>query len=267
MRLRPWSHVLLTPIALLLVGVATAIPATAAPAAASGGAAHPVHPGRAVSLAGVTCTAGPVLRQGATLYLAIPASCGGIDPGSTQNGCTQADAPVGIPVKIAGARHHGRLAYDSFTRMQSIGTKSSRLCEFNDLALVEINRADRGRVTAAIDGANAPTGVSAHAPAGGRKLTLGSHAVTAGASHHGGWEYDVNGTTSLSVTDVGTVALAGSKVLGMLTVLPGDMTAALPISTPASPPAEVYSLAKALQFLRKAPGFHHVTLLKRDAHL
>jgi hypothetical protein len=257
-RSHPWFRVSIAASALALVGAA-AIP-TAAAGAASG--ARPVRPGTSVTIAGITCTAGPLLRQKRVVYLAVPASCGGLDPGKSQNGCTESNAPVGIPVQVRGARHRSVLVYDSFARMQSIGTKGKRLCDFNDLALVRINRLDLGRVSAAIDGKHAPTGLLTRSPASGRSMTVGSHAATTGASHDGGWESDFMTTASLSATDVGSVAVVGARVFGMLTVLPGSMLSELPISTPVSPPAEVYSLAKALQFLKKAPGFHHVSLLK-----
>jgi hypothetical protein len=215
-----------------------------------------------VTIADQTCTAGPLLHQRKALYIAVPASCGGTSPGNVQNGCSGANAPLNIPVKIQGARHRGLLVYDSFARMQSLGTSSSRACQDNDLALVRINRRDLGRVTAAINGGRAPNGVRAHAPASGRSMTLGSHAATTGASHQGGWEYDVSTTASLSAADVGSAGVVGGRVLGMLTVLPNDMLSQLPIGAGLAPPAEVYSLAKALKFLRKAPGFRHVSLLK-----
>jgi hypothetical protein len=242
---------------LTVAGVAAATPN----AVAAGSAGHPIRPGVSVRIADQTCTAGPLLHQRKTVYIAVPASCGGTGPGVTQNGCVEANAPLNIPVKVQGARHRALLVYDSFARMQSIGTSSSRVCQDNDLALVRINPRDLGRVTAGINGGRAPSGVRAHPPASGRSMTLGSHPATVGAAHQGGWEYDVTTTASLSSSDVGSAGVVGGRVLGMLTVLPSNMVSQLPI-VGVMAPAEVYSLAKALQFLRKAPGFHHVTLLK-----
>jgi hypothetical protein len=262
-RLRPKRHLFIAPIALGLIGAVAAAPISTAFAATS----HPIRPGVSVTIAGTRCTAGPVLRQKAKVYVAIPASCGGISPGKVQDGCTEANAPIGVPVQINGARHAGVLVYDSFARMQSLGTRSKRLCDDNDLALVQVDSRDRARVAPSIDGKHAPTGASRRALAQGRTLTLGSHAATAGASHQGGWEYDVNSTATLSATDVGSSALVGRKLLGMLTVVPGSMVPSLPISAAVSPTAKVYSFAKALQFLRKTPGFHHVSLVKIGEHV
>jgi hypothetical protein len=262
-----WSRVLIVAAAMSLIGAVAASSVPAGAATAARAPAHPIRPGTAVTMSGITCTAGAVLRQKATVYVAIPASCAGVAPGTYQDGCSEPEAPTGTPARVVGARHRAILVYDSFTRMEKLGTAQvhttagHRLCHYNDLALVQLNKHDRARVAGAIDGMRAPTSVRQHGPASGRRMTIGRGAATAGASHQGGWVYDVTPSASLVATDVGSAGVVGGKELGMLTVLPAGTLSTLPFGTPVTSPAQVYNLHKALLFLRKAPGFHHVTLL------
>lgn len=278
MRSRLWLRMFIVPSAAALIGTVAVCLVAVAPSAAGAttsakAANHPIRPGTSVTIAGVTCTAGAVLHQKSTVYIAIPASCAGVFTGKYQNGCPEAEAPIGTPADVAGARHQAILTYNSFTEMQSLGTAhhhnaaSRRLCHYNDLALFKLNPHDRARVAGSIAGMHAPTSVSHHGPASGRKMTLGSHQGTAGASHEAGWVYDVTPSGSLSANDVGSAGVYGGRAFGMLTVLPHGTIPVSPANALVGSPAEVYSLHKALLFLRKTRGFHHVSLLAAGEHV
>jgi hypothetical protein len=244
------------------VAVTLAIIATAGGikpvAGAAGSSARPIHPETAVTVGGITCQAGVALRQGATVYLGIPASCAGPLPGQVQDGCQQAEAPIGAPATIAGARHRGTLVYNSFTRMQVAGTTTAARCDDNDLALIRLNRADRHLVAGAIPGGVAPTAVSGHGPAAGSSVELGGSSETAQASTESGWVYNVRVAGSLPDSDVGEPLVQSGRLMGMLTVLPSLL--------PFEPKAEVYNLHRALVLLRRTKGFHHVVLIRAGAH-
>jgi hypothetical protein len=246
----------------MAVAVTIAIMGTAGGATsiaqAAGSTTRPIHPEIAVTVAGITCQAGVALRQGTTVYLGIPASCAGPQPGQVQDGCQQAEAPIGAPATVTGARHRGTLVYNSFTRMQLAGTTNAARCDDDDLALIRLNKADRHLVAGAIPGVNAPTAVSHHGPAAGSTVRLGSGNETAQASTESGWVYNVRVYGSLPASDVGEPLVQSGHLMGMLTVLPSLV--------PLAPKAEVYNLHRALVDLRRAKGFHHVVLIRAGAY-
>jgi hypothetical protein len=245
MRLSPGRLVLAVSALVALLPAAVGLPGSAA-AAATGS----IHPGVTVAFGGVTCTAGPVLRSGKTVYLAIPASCGGIDEGKIQDGCVEAESPVGSPVTIAGAKYRGILAYNSFSRMQLHGVHNPTRCYYNDLALVRINAKDRSRVSGHIAGVSSQ---KVSAPKAGTAVRIGSSSATAGSKHHSGWELDVTLTGTVSKTQIGTAAVQGGQVVGMLNAIPQGL---IPMGT-----SDVFSLSKELTAARRAPGLRHLELV------
>jgi hypothetical protein len=232
------------------------LPAFAGTAPASAAAAGGIHPGVTVTFGGVSCTSGPILRQGSSLYVAIPASCGGIDAGKVQDGCVEPETPVGVPVRIGGAKHRGLLVYNSFSWMQLHGVRNANRCYYDDLALVRVNKLDRSRVSGRIPGRPAPHRVAGSNPSSGSSVRIGSSTATAGASGHGGWELDVT-LTGAKPAQIGSAAVQGSQIVGMLTSVPQGL---LPAG-----PSGVYSLHKELAQLRHVPGFRHITLLAAGA--
>jgi hypothetical protein len=234
------------PLAAALLPGATGFSGSPA-AAATGGS---IHPGVSISFGGVTCTAGPILHNGRTVYIAIPASCGGIDEGKVQDGCAEAETPVGAPVVIGGAKHRGLLAYNSFSRMQLHGVRNPTRCYYNDLALVRVNPNDRGLVSGHI------AGLSGHPvapPKSGSSVRIGSSSAMAGSTHHSGWELDVTLTGVVGKTQVGTPAVQGGRLVGMLNAIPQGVVA---MGT-----SGVFSLSKELKAARLAPGLHHLALV------
>jgi hypothetical protein len=252
-RSRPWSRALIASAAAVLVGGFGVASSTAGAAAASG---HPIRPGAGVTIAGVHCKVGLLLHRGKRVYVGIPASCTALplDEGKAQDGCAAASAPIGTPVHVAGATHRAILKYDSFTRMESVGTTSSHKCYYNDLALALLNPADAKLAAGTIPGMNAPKSVSHRAPAMGDSLAVGHSPATAGATTHGGWVLELNTTAPTAASDVGTPVVQGGQLVGMLTGIPQGVV------MKTSPAA--YNLRRALAFMRKMHKFRHVVLLR-----
>jgi hypothetical protein len=218
-------------------------------------AARPIHPGVHVNYGDVTCAVGAVMREGRRLFLAVPASCGGVNLGKTQDGCSAPQSPKGVPVSIQGAKHPGTLVYSSYSEMQLHGVTNPTRCYYNDLSLVRVDRRDRAKVSAAIPGVGVPRRVLAKLPAKGTALRIGSTPGTAGATHHNGWELDFSSpTATFTTSDCGTSVTAGPNLVGMFLILPKGAVPGIQ-----SPP-ETYNLARAIRYLRQTPGFHRIHL-------
>lgn len=255
MRSSVWSRALLVPcVAALLGGVATS------PVAAAGNSQR-VKPGAVVTIAQVQCRVGLLLHQGRTVYAGVPASCGAspVDEGKPQWGCghkgrrqTTYSAPIGTPVRIAGARHHAILAYDSFTRMQATGVKKVNECQFNELILLKLSRVDARAAR------GSATSVMASAPASGTALSLGGASATAAASTHHGWVYPLSKAPTVRAEQVGTPLTRGSTLVGMLTAIPQG--AVMPT------PAAAYNLHRAIAFARKAPCVNYPLSATKNFH-
>jgi hypothetical protein len=229
--------------------------ASAGGSAAAAASAKPIHPGVKVNYGDVTCTVGAVMRERRRIFLAVPASCGGVELGKTQDGCSAPQSPKGVPVSIEGAKHPGTLVYSSYSTMQLHGDTSPTRCYYNDLSLVQVDRRDRGRVSAAIPGVGVPSRVPLKLPAKGTALRVGAAAGTAGATNHNGWELDLDTpTATFTTSDCGTSVTAGHDLVGMLLILPKGAAPGL------QTPPETYNLGRSLRYLRHQAGFHHVRL-------
>lgn len=245
----------------LLLSLATATSFVAGSPSADAATSKPIHPGVSVNYGDVTCTVGVVLRAGRRVFLGVPSSCGGIDLGKKgKDGCSSPQTPIGSPVSIQGAKHNGKLVYSSFTQMQLHSDTNPRRCYYNDLALVRVDPRDRTRVSAAIPGVGVPTKVAAKLPADGTALKIGTTAGTAGATHHSGWEVDVDSPTGMFKTpDCGSPVTIGRTLVGLLLVLPKGP---IPMAPVAQQPAETYNLARSLHYLRQQAHFHRVHLAR-----
>jgi hypothetical protein len=205
-----------------------------------------------------SCKVGFLMHHKRTVYAAIPASCTGLsqDEGKQQNGCSAPTAPAGTTARISGARHRAVLVYNSFSRMQNLGVrKNSAQCRFNDLALMRLNRHDVKNARGEVPGTSAPTRVSSHAPASGSQLSFDGSTAVSGGSTNGGWIYPMTSAPNVTATDIGMPFVQGGRLVGMLTLIPSGLI--LKSDTSA------YNLHRALHTLHKAPGFHHVALLRR----
>lgn len=235
-----------------LVSVVAALP--------NAGAAVPktIHPGIEVNYGNISCAVGAILKQRKARFLAIPASCGGIDPGKPHNNCYGPQTPVGSPVSIEGASRPGQLVYSSYSQMQLEGVTAHNRCFYDDLALVRVNRHDLARVSPAIPGTSAPRRLLAKFPASGTALKIGSSGGTAGSTANGGWTLGATSMAMFKAPDVGLPITAGNDLVGMLLVLPQGPASGTPLDSP----AQTFNMARALRLLRQTAGFHHVTLLR-----
>ena len=247
-------------VAVALAAMTTPLATGVTEAGAASSAATTIHPGGEVNFGNVSCEIGAVMRQGQTIYLAVPASCGGIDAGKQQpDGCYGPISPTGVPVFIEGAKHRGELVYDSFTEMQLHSVTAHNRCYFNDLALVRVNRHDRHLVTATIPGTGAPRRVLTTLPKSGTALRIGSNTGTAAATLHGGWVLTASTMAMLKTADVGAPVTVGNDLVGMLLVLPKGPIPSAPLF---QQPAQIYNLSRAIQQLHKIPRFRHVALVR-----
>jgi hypothetical protein len=236
-------------------------------AAAPGSAASPagpwapaatakIHPGVRVTIAGTHCIAGFVLKQRHRVFVTVPASCTGVSAGRSTDGCSEAQVPPGLPVKIQGARHDGIVVYSSFTRMQLTGEQRAKRCENNSLSLIKVDRRDVKRVNPSVPVVGGPTGVDKSQPAAPDVLTVfmnGPTKAQALSTTSGGWQHTALVDGSVDVTAVGSPVLTDAgKALGMVTVVPqtegGQST--------------VTDLGRELGALRATPGFTHVHLVE-----
>src|SRR5690349_10562808 len=135
-------------VVLLCVAFALLAPSTASAWAPAGQAT--IHPGVQTFTAGAQCTANFVYTDGSTVYLGQAAHCSGTGSQTDTNGCTSGSLPIGTPVDVTGASKPGKLAYNSWLTMQANGETDDETCQYNDLALIELDPSDAPQVNPSI---------------------------------------------------------------------------------------------------------------------
>jgi len=225
----------------------------AAPAAAQ---ARPIHPGDTVTMSGVTCEVGFILKHKKVRYVAVPASCAGTDDGAPTNGCEEAQVPYGSRAHIQGALHTARLVYSSFTTMQARGSTAANRCASNDMVLLRLNKHDWKRVSPGVPGSSGPTATTHHPPAQHSSLSVllqTTASAIAMATSDNGWQHALAVEAAVQKANVGApVMTPQGHAVGMLSAIPGTG----PFGTSAA-----FDLHRELQFLHTVHGFHHVTLM------
>jgi len=219
-----------------------------------------VHPGVIVTIAGVKCVAGYVMTDGHRVFIAVPASCAGVDDGAPTNGCTAAQVPYGLKVSIQGARYRGRMAYSSYTQMQLRGTTAPNKCANNALVLIRLDDRDIRRTNPSLPAPiGGPTGLATAAPSQGDQVTAYVNAmptqglVSPSPSSTGGWAYSIEVGNAVSATQLGSPVLKNNgRAIGMVTLVP---------RAPGTP-ATVSSLAKEIAFMQTVKGFGSVHLAR-----
>src|SRR4051812_1080569 len=134
--------------------------AAAASAPAGASAAGEIHPGVQTFTDGAQCTSNFVFSDGTNTYLGQAAHCSGTGSATDTDGCTSQSLPVGTPVEVTGAGKPGTLVYNSWITMQAKHESDADTCAFNDLALVQIDPADVGKVDPTVPGFGGPDGVA-----------------------------------------------------------------------------------------------------------
>ena len=225
-----------------------------------------VHPGVQTFTAGAQCTANFVFTGATDVYIGQAAHCSSTGGQTDTNGCTSPSLPVGTPVTVTGASRPATMAYNSWLTMQALHETDANTCQFNDLALLRLDRADVGKVNPSIPFWGGPTGLNTAGTTllqqvysyGNSELRLGLAPLSpkrgislgdAGA----GWSHMVSTITPGIPGDSGSPFLdAKGRALGILSTLQ--------ISIPGGPSNGVGDLARELGYLHAHTGFTGVQL-------
>ncbi len=247
---RPSSPPLRTLLPLLatLVGLLAVVPVVGqAPAQAAArwapAAKAKIHPGVQMYTKGAQCTGNFVFedRRG-RVYVGYAAHCAGTGAATDTNGCAAKSLPLGTRVRFAhggspvddGATvGRGRLVYSSWLTMRRLGTRDENTCAYNDLALVRVDKADRGKVNPSVPFWGGPVGLRSGAVAEGETVhSYGSSSLRGGVpvlapkqgsnltTLGGGWSHLVYTATPGIPGDSGSAFLdAHGNALGTLSTV------------------------------------------------
>lgn len=140
---------------------------------------------------GGQCTANFVFTDANdNVYVGQAAHCGGTGGSTETDGCSAGSVPLGVKVTFnrsgsiltAGTQvGAGSLVYSSWNTMKALGEEDPNTCAYNDLALVKVNAADKGKVNPSIPVFGGPTGISTTGTKAGDKVySYGNSSLRAG---------------------------------------------------------------------------------------
>jgi hypothetical protein len=217
-------------LAVAAVGVFASTPTVASAWAPAGQAT--IHPGVQVFTNGAQCTANFVFSDGSNVYLGQAAHCSGTGGNTETNGCTSGSLPIGTPVDVTGASHPGTMVYNSWLTMQSRGETNLDTCQFNDLALVQLDPADVANVNPSVPGFGGPTGVGTVSGTGETVYSYGNSELRGGVTklspkqgvlvqnEGNGWSHNVLTVSPGIPGDSGSGFMNGSgQAIGILSTL------------------------------------------------
>ncbi len=269
--------------AALLLGTSLAV---VAPGAASTSSAAPrwapfdtatITPGVQMYTAGAQCTANFVFTDRRDrVYVGYAAHCAGKGEATDTNGCDTDSQPLGTRVRFARNGSvvdagetvgRGRLVYSSWRTMRARDTKSGAACNFNDFALVRVDRDDRHSVNPSLPYYGGPTGVRARGLAAGDPVySYGSSSLRGGAEgfgpksgtlveeHPSGWSHTVYTATPGIPGDSGSGFVdANGRAFGTLSTV---ALAPLPASNGVS------DLRRALDYAQRFSGIPGLRLVQ-----
>jgi hypothetical protein len=216
--------------------LAAAGPAAAEPAWAPAATA-PVHPGVQTDTNGGQCTANFVFFDASdNVYIGQAAHCSGTDGNTATNGCEAGSLPHGTQVNVDGATQPGTIVYSSWVAMQAAGETDANACQYNDIALIQLNPADYGRVNPSIPFWGGPTGTAGSTAQGDKVLSYGNSSLRLGITQlspkeglslgtaGGGWTHQVYTVSPGIPGDSGSAFVdrsgAGFGVLSTLQLAP-----------------------------------------------
>lgn len=218
-------------VSFLVALLASVVPPSAAMAWAPPGQAT-VHPGVQVFTEGAQCTSNFVFEDGSGVYLGQAAHCSGTGGQTETDGCSSASLPLGTPVQVSGASKPGALVYNSWLTMQANGETNPDTCAYNDLALIEIDPADVGKVNPSVPGFGGPTGLGSVGGLGSTVYSYGNSELRGGVtklspkqgvvvqSEGNGWSHIVVTLTPGVPGDSGSGFINGSgQAIGVLSTL------------------------------------------------
>jgi hypothetical protein len=251
--------------------------ADAAPAWAPASTAL-IHPGTMMYTDGAQCTANFVYTDSSGhVYVGYAAHCAGTGESTDTNGCTTGSVPLGTKVDFTDDGNpasegtivgHGTLTYSSWITEHQLGTSDANTCAYNDLALVEVDPADVGKVNPSVPFWGGPTGIDTDGTAAGDRVwTYGNSSLRAGLSPlsphtglslgddaaDGGWSHPLYTAGPGIPGDSGSGFMtAGGKASGVLSTLG---LAPLPLSN------NIGDLAKELAFAQAHSGISGLALV------
>jgi hypothetical protein len=205
--------------------------ASAAPTWAPAGSAS-IHPGVQTFTDGAQCTANFVYSDASNVYIGQAAHCSGTGGSTETNGCDSGSLPVGTKVDVGGASKPGTMVYNSWITMQQAGEKDADTCQYNDLALIQLDPADAGKVNPSVPYWGGPTGLGGATAQGedvysygnselrGGVTTLSPKKGTSLGTDSGGWNHTVYTATPGIPGDSGSGFLdQGGRAFGVLSTV------------------------------------------------
>ncbi len=251
-----------------------------APARAAGpwapAASAPVHPGVMTYTSGGQCTANFVYVTTTKVYLGQAAHCGSTGNNTQTNGCTTGSVPLGTPVEVDGDNgrtYQGKLAYSSWITMQALHETNAAVCQFNDLALVELTDASPGSfVNPSVPAWGGPVGLTTTTPAVGSNIyTYGNSSLRLGitllspkngtllSNDPSGWSHTVRTYNPGIPGDSGSGFLdATGHALGVLSTLNAGVSGT--VTGPNGVWNAIGDVAKELAYLNANGGLGTVSL-------
>jgi hypothetical protein len=192
-----------------------------------------VHPGVQTFTNGAQCTANFVFTDGTNVYIGQAAHCSGTGGNTETNGCTSGSLPLGTKVDVTGASRQGTMVYNSWLTMQSLGETDADTCQYNDLALIQLDPADVGKVNPSIPHWGGPVGVNTTGTAVGDTVySYGNSELRGGVTQlspkkgvsvgddGNGWSHTVYTVTPGIPGDSGSAFLdANGNALGVLSTI------------------------------------------------
>jgi hypothetical protein len=168
-RWRPRFASSLACLAAVCILLAPASSATAVPAWAPASSAA-IHPGVQTLTSGGQCTANFIYFDGSAVYIGQAAHCSGTGGNTETNGCTSASLPLGTQVTVGGASHPGTMVYNSWITMQALHEGNPDTCQYNDLALVQLDPLDAANVNPSIPHWGGPNGLNSAGTIAGQNV-------------------------------------------------------------------------------------------------
>ncbi|MGI8806506.1 MAG: trypsin-like peptidase domain-containing protein [Acidimicrobiales bacterium] len=225
-----------------------------------------VHPGVQTYTEGGQCTSNFVFFDATDVYLGQAAHCSGTGGNTETNGCTSPSHPLGTPVTVNGASRPATMVYNSWLTMQAVGEDDPETCQYNDFALLRLDRLDAGRVNPSIPHWGGPMGLNTTGTRlleqvysyGNSSLRLGLTQVSPkkGISlgdAGGGWTHLVSTLTPGIPGDSGSAFLdSRGRALGILSTLN--------VGLPGGVNNGVSDLSRALAYMQASGGFTAVQL-------
>jgi hypothetical protein len=191
-----------------------------------------VHPGVQTITAGAQCTANFVFTDGTAVFIGQAAHCSGTGGNTETNGCSAGSLPVGTTVEVDGATRPGTMVYNSWRTMQALGETNADTCQYNDLALIQLDPADYGRVNPSIPVWGGPTSLGTTSQFGEDVFSYGNSSLRLGITllspkkgislgqDAGGWTHTVYTVTPGIPGDSGSAFLNSSgQAIGVLSTV------------------------------------------------